>query len=99
MPLFQLDDLSTPNGRWWTVHRLLAVMLFPDEPAEQDRCMAAIAGFGLNHPALPATSALNAADESTRRLIPVSRSSMVAVLSNTAALRQLTPVALIPTET
>ena len=28
MPLFEVDDLSTPDGRWWTAHRVQATMLY-----------------------------------------------------------------------
>ena len=72
MPLFEVDNLSTPDGRWWTVHRLQATMLYPEAPAERSGYLAAIASFCLQNPALPKTVG---ADEPMGQLITVSHGS------------------------
>jgi hypothetical protein len=77
MPLLEVDNLSTPDGRWWTAHRLHAVMLYPDDPAERSRYMAAIAAFCLVNPGLPRAAG---ADEPMGRLISVSHGSAAAIL-------------------
>src|SRR5215218_6152385 len=79
MPFFELDDLSTPDGRWWTAHRLLGAILFPDDPAEQSRYMASLASFCLIQPVLPAAAAVREAGKPAVRSIPVSRDSAAAV--------------------
>ena len=71
MPTFEVDDLSTPEGRWWTAHRVQATMLYSANPAEQSRYQASIAAFCLNTPAFPAAGA----DEPTGRSITVSHRS------------------------
>ena len=80
MPCFELDDLRTPDGRWWTAHRVLCAVLFPDDPAEQSRYMAAVGAFCLTHPALPTEAAASEADRPAEGSIPVSHGSAAAVL-------------------
>jgi hypothetical protein len=76
MPQFEVDNLSTPDGRWWTVHRVQATMLFPEDPAEQSKYLAAVAALCLLSPALP--SAVGTA-ELMGRLIAVNHGSAKAI--------------------
>jgi hypothetical protein len=55
-------------------------VLFPDNPAEQSRYMAAVVGFCLTHPALPTKAAMSEVDKPAEGSIPVSHGSAAAVL-------------------
>jgi hypothetical protein len=78
MPLFELDDLSTPDGRWWTVTRLHAAMLFPNDPVEQSRYVATIASICLKDPSPRAPDAPQGAKGSAHKPVPVDRRAAVA---------------------
>jgi hypothetical protein len=53
MPSFELDDLGTADGRFWTACRLHVVLLYPDDQAAQAKLMATYASLCLGSSAPP----------------------------------------------
>jgi hypothetical protein len=67
----EIGDLTTAHGRWTTALRLQAVMLFPHDPAEQARLLAALGGQVLTSPRLALDPAPAAFRSGERLLLPL----------------------------